>query len=167
MKKLLITLICFSMVCSGLFAQQRAPRQAPQSQDNPFEAMQQMMQQFSKMFGGSSSSEQGDSTQNFGFQQFNLPFGQMDSTLSKSFGFTFDGNNLKNMFPENGDSTSNQGFQQMQEQLKKMMPGMDFEKLLQGQTPFGGSDPSVVQPMDKKRREEEGKKKKKYETEKL
>jgi hypothetical protein len=54
----------------------------------------------------------------------------------------------------------------MQEQLKKMMPDMDFSKLFQGQMPFG-NDPSVVPPMDKRRREEENKPKKKYQTEKL
>jgi hypothetical protein len=124
------------------------------------------MQQFSKMFGGEGNFEKGDSTQNFGFQQFKLPFGDMDSTMSKSFGFSFDGNGFKSLFPESGDSTNTNGIQQMQEQFKNMMPNMDFSKLFQGQMPFG-SDPSVVPPMDKKRREEELKSKKKYQTEKL
>ncbi len=165
MKKLTTTAICFLMISSTSFAQNDAPKQQTQP-DNPMEAMQQMMQQFSKMFGGEGGLERGDSTQNFGFQQFKLPFGNMDSTMNKAFGFTFDGNGFKSMTPENGDSTSTQGFSQMQEQFKKMMPNMDFDKLFQGQTPFG-SDPSVVSPMDKKRREEELKSKKKYQTERL
>ena len=165
MKKLTISVICFLIISSNLSAQNDAPKQKAQP-ENPMEAMQQMMQQFSKMFGGEGNFEKGDSTQNFGFQQFNLPFGDMDSTMNKAFGFSFDGNGFKSLFPESGDSTSTNGFQQMQEQFKKMMPNMDFEKLLQGQTPFG-SDPSVIQPMDKKRREEELKSKKKYQTERL
>jgi hypothetical protein len=166
MKKLATTCICLSITFSSLFAQTDAPKQTPQS-NNPFEAMQQMMQQFQKMFGGAEQTEKGDSTQNFGFQSFKIPFGEIDSTMSKAFGFTFDGNGFKSMMPEGGDSTNANGFMQMQEQFKKLMPNMDFEKLFQGQTPFGGNDPSVVQPMDKKRREEEAKSKKKYSTEKL
>lgn len=164
--KRLTTCICFLMLSSSIFAQNDAQKSPPQS-NNPFEAMQQMMQQFQKMFGGSENMEKGDSTENFGFKSFKIPFGEIDSTMSKAFGFTFDGNGFKSMFPENGDSTSTNGMQQMQEQFKKLMPNMDFEKLFQGQTPFGGNDPSVVSPMDKKRREEEAKSKKKYQTEKL
>jgi hypothetical protein len=158
--------MCFLMLASSIFAQSDAPKQTPPA-NNPFEAMQQMMMQFQKMFGGSEGMEKGDSTQDFGFKSFKIPFGEMDSTMSKAFGFTFDGNGFKSMMPEGGDSTNANGFTQMQEQFKKMMPNMDFEKLFQGQTPFGGNDPSVVQPMDKKRREEEAKSKKKYSTEKL
>jgi hypothetical protein len=166
MKKIATTCICFLLLSCSLFAQNDAPKQTPPS-NNPFEAMQQMMMQFQKMFGGNEGMEKGDSTQNFGFQSLKIPFGEIDSTMSKAFGFTFDGNGFKSMMPEGGDSTSTNGLMQMQEQFKKLMPNMDFEKLFQGQTPFGGGDPSVVQPMDKKRREEEKKTKKKYSTEKL
>jgi hypothetical protein len=174
MKRFATTCICLAMVFTSVFAQDTTPKQTPEGKsgqapqsNNPFEAMQQMMQQFQKMFGGSEGMEKGDSTQDFGFKSFKIPFGDVDSTMSKAFGFTFDGNGFKSMFPENGDSTSTNGLMQMQEQFKKMMPNMDFEKLFQGQMPFGGNDPSVVQPMDKKRREEEAKSKKKYSTEKL
>jgi hypothetical protein len=168
MKKLATTCMCFLMLSCPIFAQNDAPKTPPQY-NNPFEAMQQMMQQFQKMFGGSENMEKGDSTENFGFKSFKIPFGEIDSTMSKAFGFTFDGNGFKSMMPEGegSDSTNANGFMQMQEQFKKLMPNMDFEKLFQGQTPFGGNDPSVVQPMDKKRREEEAKSKKKYSTEKL
>jgi hypothetical protein len=166
MKKIVATSFCLLMLSCSIFAQSDTPKQPPQS-NNPFEAMQQMMQQFQKMFGGSEGMEKGDSTENFGFKSFRIPFGEIDSTMSKAFGFTFDGNDFKSMIPDDGDSTSANGFQQMQEQFKKLMPNMDFEKLFQGQMPFGGNDPSVVSPMDKKRREEENKSKKKYSTEKL
>jgi hypothetical protein len=166
MKKLTTIAICLLMTSSPIFAQNKAPKQKAQP-ENPLEMMGQMMEQFSKMFGGEGNSEKGDSTQQFGFQQFKLPFGNMDSTMSKAFGFTFDGNGFKNMFPENGDSTSTNGMQQMQEQFKKLMPNMDFEKLFQGQQPFGNSDPSVVPPMDRMRQDEAPKTKKKYQTEKL
>lgn len=166
MKKLAISVIYFLTLSSTVFAQNSAPKETPQY-NNPMEAMQQMMEQFQKMFGSSEGNfPKSDSTQTFGFQQFKLPFGDTDSTMNKAFGFTFDGNGFKSMTPENGDSTNANGFQQMQEQFKKMMPNMDFEKLFEGQTPFG-SDPSVVQPMDKKRREDALKSKKKYQTEKL
>ncbi|MDZ7876535.1 MAG: hypothetical protein U5L45_02645 [Saprospiraceae bacterium] len=166
MKRFATICICLSMVFTSIFAQDGTPKQTPQY-NNPFEAMQQMMTQFQKMFGGGENTEKGDSTQNFGFRSFEMPFGEIDSTMSKAFGFSFDGNGFRSIFPESGDSTNANGFMQMQEQFKKMMPSMDFEKLFQGQTPFGGNDPSVVPPMDKKRREEEKKAKKKYQTEKL
>jgi hypothetical protein len=173
MKKLVAIIICFSIILGSVTAQNGAPKntpeekseQAPQS-DDPFKAMQQMqgqmMQQLQKMFGGKGNSMEGDSTQSFGFQQFKLPFGDIDSTMSKAFGFSFDGNGFQSLFPENGDSTDTNGFQQMQEQFKKMMPDLDFGKLFQGQTPFD-SDPSVVPPMDRQK----PKSNKKYQTEKL
>jgi hypothetical protein len=166
MKKLTTTVICFLLIFGSLSAQNSAPKGTPQY-DNPMDAMQQMMQQLQKMFGGNGNSEQGDSTQNFGFQQFKMPFGGIDSTMSKAFGFSFDGNGFKSLTPENGDSTQTNGMMQMQDQFKKMMPNMDFDKLFQGQMPFGGSDPSIVPPMDRMRQGEAPKTKKKYQTERL
>jgi hypothetical protein len=82
MKKLATTCICFSLVLTSILAQNDAPKGTPQY-NNPFEAMQQMMQQFSKAFGGSGSLEQGDSTQNFGFQQFKMPLGPRQAASLK------------------------------------------------------------------------------------
>ena len=165
MKKLVAIIICASIILGSVNAQNNAPKDTPQY-DDPSKAMQQMqsqmMQQLQKMFGGKGNSMQGDSTQSFGFQQFKMPFGDMDSTMSKAYGFSFDGNGLHSLFPENGDSTQTDGFQQMQEQFRKMMPDLDLSKLFQGQTPFG-SDPSVVPPMDRQK----PKSNKKYPTEKL
>jgi hypothetical protein len=166
MKKLTTIAVSLLMMSSTIFAQNKAPKQKAQP-ENPLEMMGQMMEQFSKMFGGNGNSEQGDSTQNFGFQQFKMPFGGIDSTMSKAFGFSFDGNGFKSLTPENGDSTQTNGMMQMQDQFKKMMPNMDFDKLFQGQMPFGGSDPSIVPPMDRMKQGEAPKTKKKYQTERL
>ncbi len=167
MKKLATTCLCFLFILGSLAAQNDAPKKTTPQYDNPFEGMQQMMQQFSKMFGGSDNMFKGDSTQNFGFQQFKMPFGNMDSTMSKTFGFAFDGEKLRNMFPENGDSTSTNGMEQMQEHFKKLMPNMDFDRLFQGNMPFDNSDPSVVPPRERMKQGEAPKTKKKYQTERL
>lgn len=187
MKKLVFTAICLIVFFNHISAQQRSPQtvpdksEAPTKSDDPFR--QQQGQQLQKMFGGSnflqkmfgdsSTFKMGDSTQNFGFQEFRLPFGGSDAPNGQSFGFSFDGNGWHFLSP-NGDSTSTGGMRDMQERLKQMMPNFDpksgfgqmfdgFEKLFQGQMPFQNNDPSVVPPMDRQK----PKSNKKYETEKL
>ncbi len=190
MKKLLLTVICLSIFFHSISAQQRTPQTAPDkseqpsSSDAPFKQMQgQMLQQLQKMFDGgsplqkmfgdSSPSRLNDSTQNFGFQEFRMPFGGSDAPNGQSFGFSFDGNGWKLLTPNN-DSTSADGMRQMQERMKQMMPDYDpksslgqwfgdFDKLFQGKMPFPNNDPSVVSPMDKAK----PKSNKKYETERL
>ena len=190
MKKLVFTFICFALFFHNLSAQQRSPQnipdksEEPTKSDDPFRQMQgQQLQQLQKMFGGgsflqkmfgdSSLNRMGDSTQNFGFQQFRMPFGGSDAPNGQSFGFSFDGNGWKLLTPDS-DSTSADGMRQMQERLKQMMPNYDpkssfgqffgdFDQFFQGKMPFPNNDPSVVPPMDKQK----SKSNKKYETEKL
>ena len=190
MKKLVFTAICLVLFLHNISAQQRSPQSVPDKSeqptksDDPFIQMQgQQLQQLQKMFGGdnflqkmfgdSSSPRRDDSTQNFGFQEFKMPFGGSDSPNGQSFGFSFDGNGWKLLTPNN-DSTNTDGMRQMQERMQQMMPNFDpkssfgqffgdFDQLFQGRMPFPNSDPSVVPPMDKKK----PKSNKKYETERL
>ena len=190
MKKLVVTGICLVLFFHNISAQQRSPQtvpdksEEPNKSDDPFRQQQgQQLQQLQKMFGGgsflqkmfgdSSTFRREDSTQNFGFQEFRLPFGDSDSPNGQSFGFSFDGNGWKLLTPNN-DSTNTDGMRQMQERLKQMMPDFDsksgfgqffgnFDQLLQGKMPFPSNDPSVVPPMEKQK----PKSNKKYETERL
>ena len=170
MKKLVVAFICFSIVAQSVFAQQRTPQtpsdpsdETPQYNDS-FKSMEQMqgqiMSELQKMFGGKNGFQMGDSSQTFGFQQFKLPFGEMDSTMMRSFGFSFGDNGGQFFGSDNGDSTSG-NFQQLQEQMKQVMPM--FEQLFQGKMPNMNQDPSVIPPMDKQK----PKSNKKYKTEKL
>ena len=170
MKKLVATFICFLMIAQSVFAQQRTPQTpsnpsdaTPQYNDS-FKSMEQMqgqiMSELQKMFGGKNDFQMGDSSQTFGFQQFKLPFGEMDSTMMRSFGFSF-GDNGGQFFGSDGGDSASGNFQQMQERMKQMMPM--FEQLFQGKMPNRDEDPSVISPMDKQK----SKSNKKYQTEKL
>ena len=121
----------------------------------------QIMAELQKMFGGKGGFQMGDSSQTFGFQQFKLPFGEIDSTMKRSFGFSFGDNNGGQFFGSDGGDSTNGNFSKMQEQMKQAMPM--FEQLFQGKIPNMNEDPSVVPPMDKQK----GKSNKKYQTEKL
>ena len=170
MKKLVAAFICFSIVAQSVFAQQRSPQMSPEPSDetpqynSPSKSMEQMqgqiMSELQKMFGGKNGFSMGDSSQTFGFQQFKLPFGEIDSTMKRSFGFSFGDNGGQFFGSDGGDSTSG-NFQKMQEQMKQVMPM--FEQLFQGKIPNRDEDPSVISPMDKQK----PKSNKKYQTEKL
>ncbi len=187
MKKLVFTAICLVFFLLNISAQQRSPQTVPDKSEEPTKSddpfRQQQGQQLQKMFGGgsflqkmfgdSSSFKMTDSTQNFGFQEFRMPFGGSDSPNGQSFGFSFDGNGWKFLTPD-GDSTTANGMREMQERLKQMMPNFDsqsgfgqffgdFDKLFQGKMPFPSNDPLVVPPTDKAK----PKSNKKYETERL
>ena len=170
MKRLIAVFICFLILTQSIFAQQRTPQTpsdpsdaTPQYNDS-FKSMEQMqgqiMAELQKMFGRKTDFQMGDSSQTFGFQQFKLPFGEIDSTMKRSFGFSFGDNDGQFFGSDNSDSTSG-NFQKMQEQMKLMMPM--FEQLFQGKMPNMNQDPSVIPPMDKQK----PKSNKKYQTEKL
>ena len=170
MKKLVAAFTCFLLITQSVFAQQRSPQNpsddsdtTPQYNDS-FKSMEQMqgqiMQELQKMFGGKDGFSKRDSSQTFGFQQFKLPFGEIDSTMKRSFGFSFGDNGGQFFGSDGGDSTSG-NFQQMQERMKQVMPM--FEQLFQGKMPNMNEDPSVIPPMDKQK----PKSNKKYQTEKL
>jgi hypothetical protein len=184
MKKLVFTAICLIVLFNNISAQQRSPQTVPDKSEEPTKSddpfRQQQGQQLQKMFGGSNflqkmfgdstRNRMSDSTQNFGFQEFKMPFGESNG---QSFGFSFDGNGWKLLTPDN-DSTSANGMRELQERMKQMMPNFnaqspfseffgDFDKFFQGKMPFPNNDPSVVPPMDKQK----PKSNKKYETERL
>lgn len=120
----------------------------------------QIMSELQKMFGGKNNFQMSDSSQTFGFQQFKLPFGQIDSTMMRSLGFSF-GDGEAQFFGSDGGDSASGNLQKMQEQMKQVMPM--FEQLFQGKMPNVNEDPSVISPMDKQK----PKLNKKYQTEKL
>lgn len=169
MKKIINAFICLLIVTQSISAQQRTPKtpsdesEATPQYNDSFKSMEQMqgqiMTELQKMFGGKGDFQMGDSSQTLGFQSFKLPFGEMDSTMMRSFGFSF-GDNGGQLFNFGSDSTSG-NFPQMQEGMKQIMPM--FEQLFQGKMPNFNQDPSVIPPMDKQK----PKSIKKYQTEKL
>ncbi len=169
MKKILLILSSFFIFNACTMAQDSS---TPQSKDFPsgMESLKEMQQQMMQLFGRRGS----DSTQSFAFQ-LDTNFMKIDTSFSKSFGFSFDGENWKSMTPNTEGGQMGDMFKQMQEQMKKMMPDMnqsfDLSEMFKGfGNMFGGGDASPmprVQPKDKKRLGEEETKDKKYKTEKL
>ena len=143
----------------------------PQSKDFPsgMESLKEMQQQMMQLFGRRGS----DSTQSFAFQ-LDTNFMKIDTSFSKAFGFSFDGENWKPITPNTEGGQMGDMFKQMQEQMKKLMPDMnqnfDLSEMFKGfGNMFGGDSTPMprVQPKDKKRLGEEETKDKKYKTEKL
>ena len=169
MKKILLILSSFFVFNAYIMAQDSS---TPQSKDFPngMESLKEMQQQMMQLFGRRGS----DSTQSFAFQ-LDTNFMKIDTSFSKSFGFSFDGENWKSMTPNSDGGQMGDMFKQMQEQMKKLMPDMnqnfDMSERFKGfGNMFGGDATPMprVQPNDKKRLgEEEMTKDKKYKTEKL
>ena len=168
MKKIVLMLSCFFIFNAYIMAQDSS---TPQSKDFPsgMESLKEMQQQMMQLFGRRGS----DSTQSFAFQ-LDTNFMKIDTSFSKSFGFSFDGENWKSMTPNSDGGQMGDMFKQMQEQMKKLMPDMnqnfDMSEIFKGfGNMFGGDATPMprVQPKDKKRLGEEETKDKKYKTEKL
>ena len=169
MKKILLILSSFFIFNAYIMAQDSS---TPQSKDTPsgMESLKEMQQQMMQLFGRRGS----DSTQSFAFQ-LDTNFMKIDTSFSKSFGFSFDGENWKSMTPNTEGGQMGDMFKQMQEQMKKLMPDMnqnfDMSEMFKGFGNMFGGDASPmprVQPKEKKRLgEEEMTKDKKYKTEKL
>ena len=169
MKKILLILSSFFVFNAYIMAQDSS---TPQSKDFPngMESLKEMQQQMMQLFGRRGS----DSTQSLAFQ-LDTNFMKIDTSFSKSFGFSFDGENWKSMTPNSDGGQMGDMFKQMQEQMKKLMPDMnqnfDMSEMFKGfGNMFGGDAMPMprVQPKDKKRLgEEEMTKDKKYKTEKL
>ena len=169
MKKILLILSSFFDFNAYIMAQDSS---TSQSKDFPngMESLKEMQQQMMQLFGRRGS----DSTQSFAFQ-LDTNFMKIDTSFSKSFGFSFDGENWKSMTPNSDGGQMGDMFKQMQEQMKKLMPDMnqnfDMSEMFKGfGNMFGGDATPMprVQPKDKKRLgEEEMTKDKKYKTEKL
>ena len=168
MKKILLILSSFFVFNAYIMAQDSS---TSQSKDFPngMESLKEMQQQMMQLFGRRGS----DSTQSFAFQ-LDTNFMKIDTSFSKSFGFSFDGENWKSMTPNSDGGQMGDMFKQMQEQMKKLMPDMnqnfDMSEMFKGFGNMFGGDASPmprVQPKDKKRLGEEEMKNKKYKTEKL
>ena len=169
MKKIVLILSGIFIFNAYIMAQDSS---TPQSKDFPsgMESLKEMQQQMMQLFGRRGS----DSTQSFAFQ-LDTNFMKIDTSFSKSFGFSFDGENWKSMTPNSDGGQMGDMFKQMQEQMKKLMPDMnqnfDMSEMFKGfGNMFGGDATPMprVQPKDKKRLgEEEMTKDKKYKTEKL
>ena len=173
MKKIVLILSSIFIFKAAVSAQDLS---TPQSKDFPngMESLKEMQQQMMQLFGRRGS----DSTQSFAFQ-LDTNFMKIDTSFSKAFGFSFDGENWKPITPNTPEGINEGGqmgdmFKQMQEQMKKLMPDMnqnfDLSEMFKGfGNMFGGDATPMprVQPKDKKRLGEEETKDKKYKTEKL
>ena len=168
MKKIVLIHLSFFIFNATISAQDSS---TPQSKDFPssMESLKEMQQQMMQLFGRRGS----DSTHSFAFQ-LDTNFMKIDTSFSKSFGFSFDGENWKPMTPNSESGQMGDMFKQMQEQMKKLMPDMnqnfDMSEMFKGFGNMFGGDASPmprVQPKDKKRLGEEEMKNKKYKTEKL
>ncbi len=173
-----IVLIIATFVLINTLSSAQDTKSSP-SKEHPdmMEGLKDMQERMKQFFGKGL-----DSTQDFSFQM-DPNFMKMDTSMSKSFGFLFDGENWKSLTPgsdslSNGFGGDKMGdiFKQMQEQMKKLMPdmkeGFDMSDMLKGFGNFFGDDSlnspmPRVQPKDKKRLGEEESKDKKYKTEKL
>lgn len=169
MKKIVLIVSSIFIFNAYIMAQDSS---TPQSKDFPsgMESLKEMQQQMMQLFGGRRSS---DSTQSFAFQ-LDTNVMKIDTSFSKSFGFSFDGENWKPLTPNSEGGQMGEMFKQMQEQMKKLMPDMnqnfDMSEMFKGFGNLFGSDATPmprVQPKDKKRLGEEETKDKKYKTEKL
>jgi hypothetical protein len=174
MKKIASTLSLVLLILTFATAQnnKKAPPQYSDDFGKQMEQMTQMMsEQMKKMFGNND----GDSTQNFNFSFKNMPFGSMDSSMTKSFGMLFDGKNWQNLSP-NGDSSMNESMKELRERMPDFGKGLNlddmfksFGDMFQGGFQMSPNNDNMprVQPYDKKQKGDEAKKKGKYETEKL
>ena len=128
-----------------------------------------MSEQFKKMFGNTEGS---DSTQTFNFSFKNLPFGQLDTSMTQSFGMLFDGKNWQSL----GDTCMGQSLRDLQERMPDFGKGFNMEDMMKsfgdlfkegGLMPPSTDDMPRVQPKGKKRKAEEPKTNGKYKTESL
>ena len=93
MKKIVLILSIIFIFNAYLMAQDSS---IPQSKDFPkgMESLKEMQQQMMQLFGRRGS----DSTQSFAFQ-LDTNFMKIDTSFSKAFGFSFDGENWKPLTP--------------------------------------------------------------------
>jgi hypothetical protein len=176
MKKIVLIISSFFIINICLSAQDNTPAPSKEHPDM-MEGLKDMQERLKQFFGNGL-----DSTEGFSFRM-NPDMIKMDTSMSKSYGFMFDGENWKSLTP-GGDSLSNgfggdkmgDIFKQMQEQMKKLMPdmkdGFDMSEMFKGFGNFFGDDSMIspmprIEPKDKKRLGEEPSKEKKYKTEKL
>ena len=197
---LIFGLILFSTAAAiGQHSEKQTPSRenrdvVPQQYADPLQQqMQQMMQRMQQMFGTSPRFSREDSTQTNDFQSFTMPFGGgSDSSFSKSFSFSFDGQNWKNLSPDgsngnqpfgfsfdgknwkslNGDTLSEDAARQMRERMKGFDSPFDLGDMFKGFDNFGNfGDPSVLPPSkpSEPRRKSDlpSKKDKKYKTDSL
>ncbi len=169
-----IVLIISSIVLLGFNVVAQDSTQ-PKEKEFPsmMESMKEMQKQMMKLFGGGGkdSLSKGFS---FDFGGDGSDFMKMDTSMSKSFGFMFDGKNFKSLTPNTEGGNMNDIMKQLEEKMQKMMPDMgknfDMMDMLKGFGNMFGDDvdsmPKVV-PKDKKRLGEDEPKEKKYKTEKL
>jgi hypothetical protein len=130
----------------------------PQKDNNIFEQLQkmqkQMMQQFGNMFD----------TTNMG--EMDMPMLRVDSSMTKSFGYLFDGENFKQF----GDSTMMDMFKGLEGNMLNFKD-LNLEDMMKGfGKMFGDDNFSMprIEPYDRKKSDEPSeKKKKKYDTEKI
>ena len=165
---LVLLIFCFATA-------QNSKKETPQYSDDFSKQMEQMSrmmsEQMKKMFGNDDS----DSTQNFSFSFKNSPFGDMDSTMTKSFGMLFDGKNWQSLSPD-GDTSMSESMKELRERMPDFGKGLNIDDMLknfgdmfQNGFPMSPNSDNMprIQPLDKKRKGEEPKKNGKYETEKL
>lgn len=176
MKKIVLIISTFILINTTSSAQDTTPSPSKE-QPNMMDGLKEMQERMKHFFGKGL-----DSTESFSFRM-DPDMMQMDTSMSKSFGFMFDGENWKSLTPgsdslSNGFGGDRMGdiFKQMQEQMKKLMPdmkeGFDMTEMFKGLGSFFGdgfmnSPMPRVEPKDKKRLGEEESKDKKYKTEKL
>ncbi|MBL7816823.1 MAG: hypothetical protein JNL70_17510 [Saprospiraceae bacterium] len=175
MKKWLPILTIFLLTWSASNAQNNQKDEDVDDISQQMAKMQkQMMEQMKKLFG---NDEEGDSTQMFNFSFKNMPFGQIDTSFTQSFGMMFDGKNWHSLSP-NGDSTTDESFRQLRDRMPDFGKGFDmnmedmfksFSQMFQGGFPMSpnADDMPRIQPDNKKRKGEESKKNGKYKTESL
>ena len=166
----------FSILCFLLlgFASLNAQNSQKENDSDDFgkqmAQMQKLMaEQMKKMFG---SGEDNDSTQTFNFAFKNLPFSQLDTSMTQSFGMLFDGKNWQTL----GDSSMGQSLRDLQDRMPDFGKGFNMEDIMKSfgdlfkdgsmMSPYSDDMPRV-QPNTKKRKAEEPKKKGKYQTESL
>jgi hypothetical protein len=169
-----IILIISSIVFLGFNAVAQDSTQ-PKEREFPsmMESMKEMQKQMMKLFGGGGT----DSLSNgfsFDFGGDDSDFMKMDTSMSKSFGFMFDGKNFKSLTPNTDGGNMSDMMKQLEEKMQKMMPDMgknfDMMDMFKGFGNMFGDDTDPmprVQPKDKKRLGEDEPKEKKYKTEKL
>jgi hypothetical protein len=171
MKKITTTIGFLLLMLTFVNAQNNQKEDNFDDMSKQMAQMQKLMaEQIKKMFGTEGVS---DSTQSFNFSFKSLPFGQLDTSMTQSFGMLFDGKNWQNLSP-NGDTSMNQSLQELRDRMPDFGKGMNIDDLFKS---FGDmfqngalmspnpDDMPRVQP--KKRKAEEPKKNSKYKTESL
>ena len=174
MKKVIL-IILSALFINGLAVAQDSSK--PESRKDDFmdlnESLKKMQEQMMKFFGNGQ-----DSMEGFSFKM-DTSMMRMDTSMSKSFGFMFDGNDWKSLTPNTEGGDMSGMLKQLQERMQKMMPDMnrnfDMSKMFEGfGNMFGESDENsmpLVKPKDKNAEKNEKNadeyKNKKYKTEKL